>query len=131
MNLKILTGRANPPLAEAVASLLGVPLGRCSIEDFPDGQCQVEIREDVQERDVYLIQPTAPPAAGRLLELLLMATHGLFVDGAAERLASFPIQRLIVTDSVRRPHGTRVPVQTVSVQGELAGAITRLHAGHP
>ncbi len=73
MNLKILSGRANPGLAEGVASRLGTPLGECLVEDFPDGECQVEIREDVKGRDVYLLQPTGPPVEKNLLELLLMA----------------------------------------------------------
>lgn len=71
--LTILTGRANPALAEAVASFLGVEPGRCTLEGFPDGELRVEIHEDVCGHDVYLIQPTSPSVSEHLMELLLLA----------------------------------------------------------
>jgi ribose-phosphate pyrophosphokinase len=73
MKLSLFSGRANLPLAKEVAAGLGVELGRCTVEDFPDGELQVEIGEDVQGNDVYVIQPTSPPVANHLLELLLLA----------------------------------------------------------
>lgn len=88
MNFKIFTGRANPELAEDVASLLGLPVGECTVEDFPDGECQVEIGEDVKGRDVYLVQPTGPPVAKHLLELLLIAD-------ACRRLGSVRLTALL------------------------------------
>lgn len=73
MKLIVITGRANPVLAEAVASALGVELCPCTVENFPDDEFHVEIHEDVQGCDVYLIQPTDPPVASHLLELMLLA----------------------------------------------------------
>jgi len=73
MRLQLFGGRANPPLAEAVASGLGIDLGECSVEIFPDDEYLVEVREDTRGRDVYLIQSSSPPVADHLLELLLMA----------------------------------------------------------
>jgi ribose-phosphate pyrophosphokinase len=73
MKLNLFSGRANLPLAKAVAAGLGIELGSCTVEDFPDGELQVEIDEDVQGKDVYVIQPTCPPVANHLLELLLLA----------------------------------------------------------
>jgi ribose-phosphate pyrophosphokinase len=103
MNLKIMSGRANPELAEGVAAALGVPLGECLVEEFPDGECQVEIREDVKGRDVYLLQPTAPPVEKHLLELLLMADASNRV-GAARLTAVVPYFGYARQD--RRERGT-------------------------
>ncbi len=69
----LFSGRANPGLSGAIAGVLGVELGRCEIESFPDGEIRVEMSEDVRGCDVYLIQPTCPPVAENLLELLLLA----------------------------------------------------------
>ena len=69
----LLSGRSNPDLAKKVAGVRGLELGNCKIESFPDGEIGVEISEDVRGGDVYLIQPTCPPVADNLLELLLMA----------------------------------------------------------
>jgi ribose-phosphate pyrophosphokinase len=73
MSLLVLAGAANQPLAQAIATSLGVSLGSCDIEPFPDGELRVEIHESVRGHDVYLLQPTAPPVERHLLTLLLLA----------------------------------------------------------
>ena len=73
MRQAVFKGRANPGLAEAVTSKLGVDLGRCTVEDFPDHEMHVVIHDQLEGHDVFLIQPTHPPVADHLLELLLLA----------------------------------------------------------
>jgi len=59
-------------LADAVASTLGIGLGLCRLDRFPDGELSVRIEESVRGQDVYIIQPTCPPVNDNLVELLLM-----------------------------------------------------------
>jgi ribose-phosphate pyrophosphokinase len=73
MDPLLLTGSANPALADAVAARLRVPLGRSAVERFPDGELHVEVHDSVRGHDVYLLQPTSPPVETHLLELLLLA----------------------------------------------------------
>lgn len=70
--LKIFTGRANPGLAERIAQYLGIPLGDMEIKSFSDKETYVKINENVRGRDVFLVQPTSPPANENLMELLIM-----------------------------------------------------------
>ena len=70
--LKIFSGRANRPLAEGIARVLGVPLGRITLDDFPDGETSVRIDEDVRGRDVFVVQTTCMPVNHNLMELLIM-----------------------------------------------------------
>ena len=70
--LKIFSGRANRPLAEGIAKVLGVALGRITISDFPDLETHVRIEEDVRGRDVFVVQPTCTPVNQHLMELLIM-----------------------------------------------------------
>ena len=70
--LKIFSGRANRPLAEAIARHLGVPLGNINLGAFPDGETMVRIDEDVRGRDVFVVQPTCPPVNQNLMELLII-----------------------------------------------------------
>ena len=51
-----------PALAEEVAQHLGQPLCKVTIKRFADGELFVKIDENVRGRDVYIIQPTNPPA---------------------------------------------------------------------
>jgi len=71
-DLKLFSGNANPVLSKRIADYLGVDLGKISIGAFPDGETSCKIDEDVRGRDVYLIQPTCPPANEHLMQLLVM-----------------------------------------------------------
>jgi ribose-phosphate pyrophosphokinase len=73
MSLKILTGSANPALAENISGKLGVQLAQRILERFPDGELHIELQESVRGHDVYLVQPTCPPVDEHLLQLFLMA----------------------------------------------------------
>jgi len=68
----LLSGSANRPLAEEVAAHLGQPLCAVTIRRFADGELFVKIDENVRGRDVYIIQPTNPPAENMMELLLLM-----------------------------------------------------------
>jgi ribose-phosphate pyrophosphokinase len=70
--LKIFSGRANRPLAENIARHLGVPLGNVTLGNFPDGETNARIEEDVRGRDVFVVQPTCTPVNETLMELLIM-----------------------------------------------------------
>jgi ribose-phosphate pyrophosphokinase len=67
----LLGGTANRPLAEEVAQHLGQPLCQVTVKRFSDGELFVKIDENVRGRDVFVIQPTNPPAE-HLIELLLL-----------------------------------------------------------
>jgi ribose-phosphate pyrophosphokinase len=68
---KILSGTANPALAEEIARQLGSDLCRVAVQRFADGEVFVRIDENIRGADVFIVQPTNPPAEN-LLELLLM-----------------------------------------------------------
>src|SRR4030043_32095 len=67
----IFSGNANKPLAEEIVEYLGLKLGDALITIFSDGEVRVEIRENVRGSDVFVIQPTAPPARN-IMELMLI-----------------------------------------------------------
>src|SRR2546426_5846190 len=69
--LLLLAGPANRPLAEEMAEHLGQPLCAVTIRRFADGEICVKIDENVRGRDVFIIQPTNPPAEN-YLELLFL-----------------------------------------------------------
>jgi ribose-phosphate pyrophosphokinase len=71
-NLRIFSGTANPRLAQEMACYLGMELGRIKIKRFADGEIYVQLQESVRGCDVFLVQPTCPPANENLMELLVM-----------------------------------------------------------
>ncbi len=69
--IKVFSGRANIPLAQKICDSLKINLGKVSIQDFADGEIKIKIEENVRGIDVFVVQPTHPPA-NNILELLLM-----------------------------------------------------------
>ena len=69
--LKIFSGRANPPLALNIASILDCSLGEISIKTFSDGEIWVKYEENIRGCDVFLIQSTNGPSEN-IMELALM-----------------------------------------------------------
>jgi ribose-phosphate pyrophosphokinase len=69
--LKLLSGTANPGLAEEIARNLGIDLCRLHLGRFADGEISVRIEENVRGNDVFILQPTNPPAEN-IMELLLL-----------------------------------------------------------
>jgi len=71
-NLRLFSGNANLPLAEAVAKELGEPLGDLKVGRFSDGEIHVQIKTNVRGDDVFLLQPTCTPVNENVMELLIM-----------------------------------------------------------
>jgi ribose-phosphate pyrophosphokinase len=71
-DLKIFSGRANPELARRICDYLGLPPGKISMGNFPDGEISCKIDEDVRGRDIFIVQPTCPPVNENIMELLIM-----------------------------------------------------------
>jgi ribose-phosphate pyrophosphokinase len=68
---RVLTGTGNRALAEEIAQHLDVDLCKGTVNRFADGEVFVRIDENVRGADVFIVQPTNPPAEN-MLELLLL-----------------------------------------------------------
>jgi ribose-phosphate pyrophosphokinase len=117
--LMVFSGNAHPRLASAIADELGVPLGKANVGRFSDGEVAVEILENVRNQHVYLVQPTCPPAAENLMELLVMV-DALKRASAASVTAVMPYFGYARQD--RRARNARVPI-TAKVAADIIGAV--------
>jgi ribose-phosphate pyrophosphokinase len=68
---KLIAGPANPELCDEIAQTLDVPFCKISVNRFADGEIFVRIDENVRGNDVFIVQPTNPPA-DNIMELLLL-----------------------------------------------------------
>ncbi|MBW2426282.1 MAG: ribose-phosphate pyrophosphokinase, partial [Deltaproteobacteria bacterium] len=71
-DLKLFSGNANVALARSVATYLDVELGRAEVGTFSDGECAIEIGENVRGLDCFALQSTCAPQNTHLMELLIM-----------------------------------------------------------
>jgi ribose-phosphate pyrophosphokinase len=70
--IRLFSGTANRPLANAVADELGICLSEVAVTHLPDSEIHVEIEELVRHQDVFIIQPCSRPVNDNLVELLLL-----------------------------------------------------------
>ena len=115
--LKVFTGSAHPALAQMVVDRLGVPLGKAKVYSFSDGECAIELLEDVRGKDVFIIQPTCAPTNTNLMELILMA-DAMRRASAARVTAVVPYFGYARQD--RRPRSARVPISARVVANMMA-----------
>ena len=71
-DLKLFTCNAHPELANEIAELMGIKVGKSTVNKFSEGEIQVSIWESVRDCDVYVVQPTCAPVNDHLMELLIM-----------------------------------------------------------
>lgn len=69
--MKILIGSAHPALGESICEFVGTEPVHVTIRRFPDQEVFVKIDENVRGKDVFIVQPTSPPANDNLMELLI------------------------------------------------------------
>jgi ribose-phosphate pyrophosphokinase len=129
--MRILTGNANRPLAEAIAAYLKLPLTKASVRRFADMEVFVEIQENVRGEDVFVIQPTSFPANDHLMELLV--TLDALKRGSARRITAvmpyFGYARQDRKTSPRSPISAKLVANLITTAGADRVLTLDLHAG--
>jgi ribose-phosphate pyrophosphokinase len=118
LSIAVFTGNANRVLAHEITEHLHVPLGRADVSRFSDGEVMVELMENVRGREVFIVQPTCPPAEN-LMELLMM-TDACRRASAKRVTAVVPYFGYARQD--RRPRATRVPIAAKLIANMIASA---------
>jgi ribose-phosphate pyrophosphokinase len=129
--MKLFSGSSNPVLARDVASYLDISLGRAEVGIFSDGECCIEVGENVRGMDTFVLQSTCEPANHHLMELLIMI-DALRRSSARRITAVIPYYGYARQDRKVKP---RVPITAklvadlLSVAGADRVLCMDLHAG--
>lgn len=115
----LFSGSSNLPLAQKIAEQLNIKLGECEIKRFPDGECKVWVKEDVKDREVFVVQSLSYIADQNLMELCLFG-DALKRLGASHVTAVIPWLGYSKQDKEFR-RGEAVSVQLVAKFIETAG----------
>jgi len=118
--LVVFSGNSNKPLVEDICEYLEIPIGRCEVGKFSDGEIQIEIAENVRGRDVFLVQSTSTPVNDHLMELLIMIDAARRAS-AASITAVVPYFGYARQDRKDKP---RVPISAKLVANILSAAGT-------
>ncbi len=128
--LKIFCGTANPALADDISRHLGLARGQAQVSRFSDGECYVQILENVRGADVFVVQPTCHPVDQHLMELLLMIDA--LKRASARRITPvipyFGYARQDRKDKPRSPISSKVVADLLTTAGSDRALIVDLHA---
>ncbi len=133
----------NAKRAADFARRLGLPVAAGAKQRFDDEKVNISsIIGDVDGRDVIVLDDeiargtTITELLDRLRErgvpsVRIACTHGLFADGALEKIAAAPeVTEIVCTNTVPVPYAGEVTkLRVLSVAAPLAEAIRRIHAG--
>ena len=70
--VKLFSLSSNKKLAEEISNYIGIPLTKCELLRFADGEINVNIPETVRGHKVFVIQSTNAPVNENIMELLIM-----------------------------------------------------------
>jgi ribose-phosphate pyrophosphokinase len=133
----------NAKQAAALARLLGLPVAMGVKERYNDEAVSISsIIGEVKGRDVIVLDDEIARGT-TVIELLsvlrqrqarsvrIACTHGLFADGALERITAVPeVAEIVCTNTVPVPASeSRPKLHVISVAPALAEAIRRIHEG--
>ncbi len=129
--LVILGGNSNPELTREIAELLGKVPADVLLSRFPEGEIQVQIRENIRGKDVFIIQSTCTPPNENLMELLVL------IDAAkrasAKRITAvlpfFGYARQDRKDKPRVPITAKLVANLITTAGADRVLTMDLHAG--
>jgi ribose-phosphate pyrophosphokinase len=110
----LFTGSANPGLAEEVATLLDVELGRVERSRFADGEIYIRFIDSVRGADCFVIQSHSIPINEHVMEQLIMI-DALKRASAKRITAVVPFYGYARQDKKGRP---REPI-TAKLMGDL------------
>ena len=130
-DLKVFAGTAHSQLAADVCSYLGISVGESNVFKFSNDNTFVQMRENVRQRDVFLIQPFAYPVNDRIMELLIMldAAKRASAGRITAVIPYYAYGRTDKKDQPRVPITARLVADLLSVAGADRVLTVDLHAG--
>jgi ribose-phosphate pyrophosphokinase len=129
--LTIFSGNANRQLAEEICRYVEVPMGALKATTFSDGECYVEIHENVRGLNCVVVQPTCTPVNHNLMELLVII-DALKRASAGSIIAILPYFGYARQDrkvKPRTPISAKLAADLISTAGATRVLSMDLHAG--
>ena len=130
-DLRVFSGNSHPQLTEDICDYLGISVGKCDVFKFSNDNTFVSFKENIRERDVFLVQSFSAPVNDHIMELLVM------ID-AAKRASAGRITAVIPhysygrsdkKDQPRVPITARLVANLLTVAGADRVLTVDLHAG--
>jgi len=129
--MEIITGNANPKLAQEICKYLKMPLGDALVTTFSEGEIRVKINKNVRGKDVFIVQSTCSPVNNNLMELLILidALRRASAKRITAVLPYFGYARQDRKDQPRVPITAKLVANLITSAGVDRILTVDLHAG--
>ncbi|HNX95794.1 MAG TPA: ribose-phosphate pyrophosphokinase [Holophaga sp.] len=128
--MKVFSGSSHPELASAVATHMGLSLGKVRFNRFSNENIKVKIEENVRESDVFVIQTSCSPVSDNIMELLILIDALKFAS--ARRITAvlpyYPYARSDKKDEARISITARLMADLLQTAGADRILTMTLHA---
>lgn len=130
-SLVILGGNSNMGLVQELAELLGKTPADVLVSRFPEGEIQVQIRENIRGKDLFIVQSTCTPPNDNLMELLILidAARRASAKRITAVLPFFGYARQDRKDRPRVPITAKLVANLIAKSGADRVLTMDLHAG--
>ncbi len=127
--LVVISGTAHPEMGRRISENLNVKLLDVELGRFSDGEISVKIKENIRGTDVFIVQPTMPPAEN-ILELLLLldAVRRASCRRVTTVIPYFGYARQDRKDQPRVPIAARLMANLITQAGAQRVLTIDLHA---
>jgi len=127
--LVLISGSAHPEMGKRIAENLNTRLLEVEVGRFSDGEINIKILENIRGTDVFIIQPTMPPAEN-IMELLLMidAVRRASCRRVTAVIPYFGYARQDRKDQPRVPIGAKLMADLITGAGANRVLTIDLHA---
>lgn len=127
----VFSGTTHKKLAAGICKCLKVKQGNALVSEFSEGEIKVQIRENVRGKDVFVVQPTAPPVNKSAMELLIMIDA--LKRASARRITAvipyYGYARQDRKDQPRVPITAKLMANLITTAGANRVLTIDLHAG--
>ncbi len=127
----VFSGTTHRKLAEDICKCLNIKLGSAMVSEFSEGEVKIQIRENVRGKDVFVVQPTAPPVNKSVVELLIMIDA--LKRASARRITAvipyYGYARQDRKDQPRVPITAKLMANLITTAGANRVLTIDLHAG--
>ena len=126
----VFSGSNHPTLAQRICEQLAVPLSPSHTTRFSNECLQSQLLTNCRQRDIYIIQPVAPPTQESLMELLMMidAAKGASAAQVTAVIPHFAYARSDKKDAPRISVGGKLVADLLAASGVDRILTMTLHA---
>ncbi len=132
--MKLLAGSSHPKLAKEIATYLNIPLTNCLLDKFNNNEIHIEIKENIRNEDVYIIQ-TGSNITNYSINDILMETM-ILIDACKRSNAKtitlimpfYPYARQDKKNESRSPISAKVVANMLESSGINRLVVMDLHA---